>query len=618
MAATIKPSCVRDLKSRVSIYDVVSRVVALKKAGIEFKGLCPFHNEKTPSFHVNVEKGVYLCRGCGKAGDVVTFVRETERLEFTEAVETLGQRFNIVIEYEEGRGPSVDERSLRKELFDLHEVAAEHYRSAFLAPDATGAFARDYWETERRFPLDVAEEFKIGVAAPADGSLTTAVLRRGFSEDAIRQSGLFYIREGMPLTLGALRPRFRGRLMIPIRDHQSRIVAFTARQLSITPEDDPSRDAKYVNSPETPIFTKGQVLFNLDRARTAVSEHLPFVLVEGQLDAIRCWSCGIKTAVAPQGTAITEAQLSLLRRYTAQVEYLLDGDSAGQKGALRSMPLALRAGLELRFLIQPANHDADSLLEAGGAEAVQALRGTALSAMAFACRCLLPDPGHATPEAKMRGIGWLFELILNAESEVVRSEYLAEISRRISVDVSALHRDFAAFCAKKAARPVPPQPAIATPAQAPKPGPTSSSIERDLLMLALHFPHLGAPLGRFIPAEWIDLQHVAGVMLNRVLSEYEVGNMVTPDLIDEELTETPAEKELIASVIFQTPRIDDPVKIANEALRKLQERALARFIRDIDDQLRASPDSDAVPKLLQRKHTLLRQLRQPPKLELSA
>src|SRR5205085_6819116 len=146
----------------------------------------------------------------------------------------------------------------------------------------------------------------------------------------------------------ALRSRFRGRLMIPIRDHQGRVVAFTARQTEMTPEDDPAREAKYVNSPETPIFTKGNLLFNLDRARTNVGEGKPFVLVEGQLDALRCWSVGLKTAIAPQGTSTTESQLVSLRRYHRQVERFGDGDSAGQKAALRFLPMALRAGLEVK------------------------------------------------------------------------------------------------------------------------------------------------------------------------------------------------------------------------------------------------------------------------------
>ncbi|HRP04615.1 MAG TPA: CHC2 zinc finger domain-containing protein, partial [Opitutaceae bacterium] len=292
--SVIKPTCLRDIKLRVNIVDVVSRVMTLRKAGSRFKGLCPFHSEKTPSFHVDPDKGFFKCFGCGKAGDVITFVRDTEQLTFTEAMETLGKRFGIVIEYEEGTGPTREERSLRQELFDLHEFAAEFYFQNFKGRTSAGDHIRSYWTEKRRFLPELADEFKIGLAEPDDSGIGAAVLKRGFSEDAIRQCGLFFVRDSAVLSMGSLRARFRGRLMIPIRDHQGRIVAFTGRQTDLTPAEDPSREAKYVNSPETPIFTKGNLLFNLDRARDPASkENRPFVLVEGQLDALRCWSVGL-------------------------------------------------------------------------------------------------------------------------------------------------------------------------------------------------------------------------------------------------------------------------------------------------------------------------------------
>lgn len=275
----IKPTCVRDLKLRVNIADVISRVVTLRKAGARMKGLCPFHNEKTPSFHVDPDKGFYKCFGCGQAGDVITFVRETEQLGFTEAVEAIGQRFSVEIEYEQGSGPSREERSLRQENFDIHELAAEHYHQTYRGDNPTGEYMRRYWIEERQFTPELAEEFKVGAAAPTDDGLGALLLKRKFSEAALRQCGLFFIRDHAALTLHSLRPRFRGRLMIPIRDHQGRVVAFTARQSDLTPQDDPAREAKYVNSPETPIFIKGNLLFNLDRARTAAKEGHPFVLV---------------------------------------------------------------------------------------------------------------------------------------------------------------------------------------------------------------------------------------------------------------------------------------------------------------------------------------------------
>ena len=442
----IKPTCVIDLKMRVNIVDVVSRVVALKKAGgSRMKGLCPFHNEKTPSFQVDGDKGLYHCFGCNKSGDIISFVRETEQFNFTEAVETLGQRFGVVIEYEEGsRGPSREERSLRQEIFELHDATAEHFHQAFKANDAAGDYMRKYWVEKRRFSLELADEFKIGVADENGSGLGAALLKRKFSDEALRRCGLFFTRDDSVLTIGALKPRFRGRLMIPIRDHQGRVVAFTARQTDLTPQDDPAREAKYVNSPETPIFTKGNLLFNLDRARTAVGEGKPFVLVEGQLDAMRCWSVGLKTAIAPQGTAITESQLVLLRRYQTQVECFFDSDSAGQKASLRFLPMALKAGLEVRFLtLAGADRiDPDLLFLERGLAAYDEVRRGAMGAMAFACRAVLPAPATATPEQKAAAARQLHEIVSATESEVARAGFIGEIAAYLKLPVAALQQDF--------------------------------------------------------------------------------------------------------------------------------------------------------------------------------
>ena len=262
-----------------------------------------------------------------------------------------------------------------------------------------------------------------------------------------------FIRDGALLTTGALRPRFRGRLMIPIRDHQGRVVAFTARQTALTPADDPAHEAKYVNSPETPIFTKGNLLFNLDRSRTSVGEGRPFVLVEGQLDALRCWQVGLKSAVAPQGTSMTEGQLVLLRRYHTQLECFFDSDSAGQKAALRLLPLALKAGMEVRFLgLAGADKvDPDLLFLERGLAAYDELKKGSLSAMAFACRAALPAPAEASAEQKTRAAQAVLEVIAAAESEVARSEFVAEAAAHLRLQPSALQRDFERFRARASA-----------------------------------------------------------------------------------------------------------------------------------------------------------------------
>jgi DNA primase len=620
----IKPTCLRDVKLRANLADVVSRTVTLRKAGgARMKGLCPFHNEKTPSFHVDPDKGFYHCFGCGKSGDAITFVRETELLNFTEAVEALGKRFGIPIEYEEGSGgPTVEQRSLRQELFALHDAAAEHFHQVFKAAGATGDWMRGYWTERRKFSPEVAEEFKVGAAEPDGGGLAAALLRRKFSEDALRQCGLFFIYDDALLTPGAMKPRFRGRLMIPIRDHQGRVVAFTARQTELTPEDDVAREAKYVNSPETPIFTKGNLLFNLDRARTTVGEGKPFVLVEGQLDAMRCWSVGLKTAVAPQGTSITEGQLSLLRRYHAQAECFFDSDSAGQKAALRFLPLALKAGVEARFLTLAGAEKLDPDLlftgcdEARAAEIYRGLRRD--SAMVFACRAALPEVAGASAEAKARAAQAMFEIVAQAESAVARAALVAETAGCLRLPPAAVMGDFQAFLAR-AGR----QAALrAGGAESPNPkpaAPNGSGVgaaavtpEHHLLLLLLHAEELGPRLAAAFPHEWIDTGHPAGALLNRFLAEIEHGEWPGRGHLDG-LLETDAERALVAAIVFGAPQFDDPAKVATEGLRLLRDRALKPRLEEIELALAsAGPDSDIdAISLLKERSEIHRQLRSP-------
>jgi len=607
----IKPSCVRDLKLRVNLADVISRVVLLRKAGgSRLKGLCPFHNEKTPSFNVDVDKGFYKCFGCGKAGDAITFVRETEQLSFTEAVEALGQRYGVAIEYEEGSGPSKEERSLRQELFDLHDCAADHFHEAFRSAGPAGDFMRAYWTNERRFEPALAEEFKIGAAAADGGGLGAAVLKKRFSEEALRQCGLFFIRDDAMITVGALRPRFRGRLMIPIRDHQGRVVAFTARQTALTPQDDPAHEAKYVNSPDTPIFSKGHLLFNLDRARTAVGEGRPFVMVEGQLDALRCWSVGLKTAVAPQGTSITEGQLALLRRYHAEVECFFDSDSAGQKASLRMLPMALKAGIELRFLIPAgdAKVDPDLLFLERGIAAYEEIRKGALSAMAYACRAALPSPQTASSEQRARAAQSVLAIIAAAESDVSRAAFVSEAAGLLNLPAQALQSDLRRLASRQ-------ERAVPQPAAPPARNPGDVTPEHDLLRLCLHFEQLGRPLSSAIPHDWIDQRQTAGVLLNRFLGELENGSWPGRDHL-EALMESDDEKSLVASLLFDAPVLDDPFKVAKEGIRRLRDRALGPRMRQIELALASTPSdfNDDPSSLLRELSDLQRLLRQPVSL----
>ena len=647
----IKQASILQLKARVDIVDVVSTVVALKRAGSKFKGLSPFNPEKTPSFYVSPEKGLFKCFSSGKAGDVISFVMETERLGFTEAVETLARRYNIPLEYESG-GISREERSLRQQLFELHEEATQFFHDAFRASAGAGPFAREYWTTRRRFDLAVAEDFKIGIAAPDGGRLAEHLQKKGYAEEALRQSGLFYVRQS-----GGLSPRFRGRLMIPIRDHQGRVVAFTARQLEITPADDPTHDAKYVNSPETPVFTKGQLLFNLDRARHHAGPEQPFLMVEGQLDAIRCFTAGLTATIAPQGTGVTDTQLRLLHRYDAGLECLLDGDSAGQKAALRLLPLALKEGLEVRFLplaALGAKIDPDELVRDRGAEAIHELRRHPVSAMAFATGALAPDPQALSAQQTADICGELFAIIREAQSEVAQSGYLAEVAKLLHLNRTALETDYrrfresadrrASFRAQASAPAPAPSPTSAPPPrdddeplpEAPEghpglepddsspatshvseaAGQTSAfaSVEQDVLLLLLHFESLGKALAQNIHHEWINTRHRAGRLLDRFLNDF--AHDLWPGAKEvESVLEEPEDRNFVASLLFDPPPIDEPIKVANDGIRRMVSNFCDPRLRKIELEIAAKQgkfDADLI--LLLKTTEELRRLKLNPPL----
>jgi len=610
----IQPASIRDLKSRVNIVDVVSAVVTLRKAGASFKGLCPFHNEKTPSFHVSPDRGMYKCFGCGKGGDIISFAMETEHLTFSEAAETLARRFNVPLEYAEG-GPTREERSLRQELYDLHERAAEHFHEAFAGAGQIGTFMRGYWTEKRRFPLELADEFKIGAADEAGGALAAMLAKHKYSEEAFRQCGLFFVREGAPFSVGALKHRFRGRLMIPIRDIQGRVVAFTARQTDITPADDPAREAKYVNSPETPIFTKGELLFNLDRARTHCG-HAPFVMVEGQLDAMRCWHAGLKTVVAPQGTAITERQLHLLHRLNPRLECFLDGDSAGRKAAFRMLPLALKTGIEVKFIQLNVGKDPDELFRDHGMAAYEELRAHALDGLAFACRAVLPDPGNASALDRQEALKQLFEIIAHSSSETALETYLMQIQRELGLGRGVV-ADFEAF--RRSARGGPiaaDQQQVPTPDSGVSETYSPTGPEEHLLLLCLHHEELGVPLASLVQYDWTDDTSIAGRLLNRALAAFNDCDWPGRNEVLL-LAQDGEEQQLLTKLLFVPPREEDPVKIANEGLRHLVAKYVEQQFRQIDLEIASlTPDSgpNSFPLLKKRKDAVRQLSLHPPQL----
>jgi DNA primase len=345
--ARIRDASIDEVKAAADIVAVVSARTPLRKVGGRYTGRCPFHDERTPSFSVNPTDKLYYCFGCGAKGDLITFVRETEQLEFAEAIEWLADRFNVQLEYEEV-SPQQDARRRRRErLLSLLDAAATFYER-YLWDSQAGSLARDYLAGRGLGP-DVCREYRLGLAL-GGGTLARKAVEKGFTRDELRAAGLINNRGN---------DYFNGRVLFPLADARGRVLGFQARKLR---EDDPLR-AKYVNSPEGELFRKGDLLYGLHLARAAIAKQERAVVVEGNTDVIALRQAGIEPVVASMGTALTERQLRELSRLTSKVILCFDGDAAGEAATLRGMELAAAQGVDVRVVALPPGLDPADLAD---------------------------------------------------------------------------------------------------------------------------------------------------------------------------------------------------------------------------------------------------------------
>jgi DNA primase len=338
--ARIKDASLREAIEAADMVEVVSGRTQLRKTGARFVGRCPFHEERTPSFSVNAHDKLFYCFGCGKGGDVITFVRETEQLDFAEAVEWLAERFRVRLEYEEATPQFEESRRRRQRLHALLDQAASFYER-HLWETAAGAPVRDYLEG-RGLGDAMCREFRLGLS-PGKG-LAAKAQEKGFTREELRRAGLTNARGN---------DYFPQRLMFPLADARGRIVGFQARKLR---EDDPLR-GKYVNSPEGELFHKSAILYGLNLARPAITKQERAVVVEGNTDVIALRQAGLDPVVASMGTALTMEQLKELQRLTQRLYLCFDADAAGEDATLRGMELADKRGFDVRVVTMPAGTD---------------------------------------------------------------------------------------------------------------------------------------------------------------------------------------------------------------------------------------------------------------------
>ena len=489
----IRQADVDEVKARTNIADIVGERVALKSAGVgSLKGLCPFHDEKSPSFHVRPQVGYYHCFGCGESGDVYSFLREIDHVSFTEAVERLAGRIGYTLHYEDGG--AAPETSGRARLYAANTAAAEFFRSQLLSADAEAARR---FLGERGFDAGAAAHFGVGFAPRGWDGMLKALSAQGFTREELVTAGL--VSTGQR----GVYDRFRGRLVWPIRDVSGQTIGFGARKLF-----DDDQGPKYLNTPETPIYKKAQVLYGLDLAKKDIARGDPrrVVVVEGYTDVMACHLAGLTTAIATCGTAFGTEHIKVLRRVmgddnaSGEVVFTFDGDEAGQKAALRAFTEDDRFNAQTFVAVAPDGLDPCDLRLQRGDAAVRGLMEAKVPMFEFAIDRKLAGFDLATVEGRVGALRAAAPIVAEIRDRLLRPGYERVLARRLGMDPTEVHTEV-----ERAARggggsaPRRPEntgvetaaaPAVTVVTLASLPRTADVAVERDALMGVLQYGHL--------------------------------------------------------------------------------------------------------------------------------
>ncbi|QEP06573.1 DNA primase [Glutamicibacter sp. ZJUTW] len=438
MAGLIKREDIDEVRNRTDLREVVESYVTLKSAGIgSYKGLCPFHDERSPSFHIRPQLGTFHCFGCGESGDVIAFIQKMDHSSFTETVELLAARINYELHYEDGGpGPRREDYGKRQRLVDAHKVAEEFFR-AQLATDE-GAAGREFL-AGRGFDAEVAAQFSVGYAPKGWDSLLKHLRSKGFVDDELKLTGMF--SEGNR----GIYDRFRGRVMWPIRDLSGATIGFGARKLY---EDD--QGPKYLNTPETQLYKKSQVLYGIDLAKKQISKNRQIVVVEGYTDVMACHLAGITTAVATCGTAFGTDHIKIARRLLqddgtgGEVVFTFDGDAAGQKAALRAFEEDQRFIAQTYVCVEPTGADPCDLRLHRGDEAVRELIELKRPLFEFAIRAELKKFNLNTVEGRVQALRQTAPIVAQIRDSAIRPAYARELAGWLGMNNEDVNRSVGA------------------------------------------------------------------------------------------------------------------------------------------------------------------------------
>lgn len=439
----IDQSTIQRILDAAEITEVVGEFVSLKKRGTNLLGLCPFHNEKTPSFNVSPSKGIYKCFGCGKGGSAVNFVMEHEHLSFVEAIRWLGKKYHIEIQEKEESPEDIQERNDIESQVIVSEFAQKYFAAQLWETEYGKAAGMGYFH-ERGFRDELIRKFGLGYCPDGKDVFTTAALREGYKMEYLEKTGLTIKRDDW------IRDRFAGRVMFPIHSLSGRVIAFGGRTLS-----QDKSIAKYLNSPESDIYHKSRIVYGIYHAKRAIIQADKCYLVEGYTDVISMHQSGIENVVASSGTSLTNDQIRLIRRFTKNITIIYDGDPAGIKASLRGIDLVLEEGINVKVLLLPDGEDPDTFAKSRSASELTAyIAQNETDFIKFKTRILLNGIEN-DPLARARLITDIVGSISVIPDEIVRTEYIKECSRLLEVREEVLYSEIRKIRQRKNEAPVP-------------------------------------------------------------------------------------------------------------------------------------------------------------------
>jgi DNA primase len=594
MAGLFSSATLEQIRAASDIVDVIGSYLPLKRAGANFVALCPFHKEKSPSFNVNPHRQIFHCFGCHKGGDVFTFVKEYENIDFPEAVRRMADRAKIPLEYDKNPGEQ-QSRHLKERLLQIHEQIAQRWQNA-LANEASGQIARDYL-VRRGVSDEAVKLFRLGYAPDLWDDTVNWAKSKDHELGLVEQAGLILRKQDSDHYYD----RFRGRLMFPICDEQGRVIGFSGRILA-----GDEKSAKYVNSPETPIFIKSKVFFGLDKSKRAVLEAGYAIVCEGQLDLIACFMAGVQNIVAPQGTAFTADHARILKRYVEEVVLCFDSDEAGQNAAVRSLDTLLASGLAVRVAVVPAPHDPDSFIKASGGPAFKQLIERAEGFFDYYLNRLCATNEVTTDKGRLVVLRSMAEAVHKTGNGVLVDKYAQKTALRLGVTPDAVRAEFRKLSRASAPASEPEEPPVEESASPQRP----STHEYWLLKLLLQHDDLVAWAAAHLDPGWV--QHsLARQIVSQLLAEQAKGTWSSlAAFLDE--CETLEMRSLVTEATAEPRPIPNPSQQLADVALRLRNQFIDRQFAALMQRTNQPEVGEAERNDLLRQQQELRRLKRQP------